>query len=183
MSADGTDETAPSLNEIGEEQAALRRVATLVAAGAEPAAVFASVVEEVIALFGADIASINRLGPDGEIALAESRGLADPERKMNRFKLGPSFAAVVPVWQAGRAVRFDAAGLSSLELPEERRAQQLISSVNAAILVDGHIWGLMGVGSRRASRRHRAAPGPVHRAHRHRGRLRAGSRGPARLRR
>jgi signal transduction histidine kinase len=151
MTADGADETAPSFNEIGEEQAALRRVATLVAAGAEPAAVFASVVEEVIALFSADIASINRLGPDGEVALAESRGLADPGRKMNHFKLGPSFAAVVPVWQAGRAVRFDAAGLSSLELPEERRAQQLISSVNAAILVDGQIWGLMGVGSRRAS--------------------------------
>jgi signal transduction histidine kinase len=150
MTADGTDETAPPLNEIGEEQAALRRVATLVAAGAEPAAVFASVVEEVIALFGADIASINRLGPDGEVALAESRGLADPGRDMHRFKLGPSFAAVVPVWQAGRAVRFDAAGLSSLELPEERRAQQLISSVNAAILVDGQIWGLMGVGSRSA---------------------------------
>jgi len=150
MTADRTDETAPPLNEIGEEQAALRRVATLVAAGVEPSALFASVVEEAVALFGADIVSINRLDPEGEVVLVASRGLADPRRTMNRFKLGPSFAAAVPVWQAGRAVRFDAADLSSLELPEERRAQQVRSSINAAILVEGRIWGLMGVGSRRA---------------------------------
>jgi len=148
MTADRTDETAPPLNEIGEEQAALRRVATLVAAGVEPSALFASVVEEAVALFGADIVSINRLDPDDEVVLVASRGLADPRQKMNRFKLGPSFAAAVPVWQAGRAVRFDAADMSSLELPEERRAQRIVSSVNAAILVEGRIWGLMGVGSR-----------------------------------
>jgi len=149
MTADGTGETAPLLNEIGAEQGALRRVATLVAAGVEPSALFASVVEEAVALFDADIVSTNRLHPDGEVALVASRGLADPRRTMHRFKLGPSFAAAVPVWQAGRAVRFDAADMSSLELPEERRAQQIISSVNAAILVEGRIWGLMGVGSRR----------------------------------
>jgi signal transduction histidine kinase len=149
MTADGTDETAPPLNEIGEEQAALRRVATLVAAGVEPSALFASVVEEAVALFDADIVSINRLDPDDEVVLVASQGLADPRQTMNRFRLGPSFAAAVPVWQAGRAVRFDAADMTSLELPEERRAQQIVSSVNAAILVEGRIWGLMGVGSRR----------------------------------
>jgi signal transduction histidine kinase len=56
----------------------------------------------------------------------------------------------MPVWQTGRAVRFDAVDMSSLELPEERRAQQLLSSINAAIVVEGCIWGLMGVGSRHA---------------------------------
>jgi signal transduction histidine kinase len=133
---------------IEEEQSALRRVATLVARGAEPAALFASVVEEVVALFGADLVAINRLDPDNEVVLVASQGLVDPQRRMNRYKLGPRFAAVVPVYQAGRAVRFDAADMSSLELPEERRAQQLLSSVNAGILVEGRIWGLMGVGSR-----------------------------------
>ena len=149
MTADGTDETAPPLNEIGEEQAALRRVATLVAAGTEPAALFASVAEEAVALFDADIVAIDRLDPDGEVVLVTSRGLAGPERRMNPFKLGPSFAAAVPVWQAGRAVRFDAAALSSPELPEKLRAMRIVSSVSAAILVDGRIWGLMAVGSRR----------------------------------
>jgi len=150
MTADGTDETAPLLKEIEEEQAALRRVATLVAAGTEPAAVFASVIEEVVALFDADIVAINRLDPDGEVVLVASQGLVDPLQEFNRFTLGPSFAAVLPDWQAGRAVRFDAAAMSSPELPEERRAQRILSKVTAAILVEGRIWGLMGVGSRRA---------------------------------
>ena len=141
------DQDAP--DRIEEEQAALRRVATLVARGVEPAALFASVVEEVVALFGADLVAINRLYPDNEVVLVASQGLVDPQRRMNRFKLGPRFAAAVPVYQAGRAVRFDAADMSSLELPEERRAQHLLCSVNAAILVEGRIWGLMGVGSRR----------------------------------
>jgi signal transduction histidine kinase len=151
MTADGTDETAPLLNEIEEEQAALRRVATLVAAGTAPAALFASVVKEAVALFDADIVSINRLDPDGEVvevALAASQGLADFPEGTKRFKLGPGFAAVIPEWQAGRAVRLDAADISSLELPEAR-VQQVVSLVSAAILVEGRIWGLMGVGSRR----------------------------------
>ena len=148
MTANGTGEAASLPNEIGKEQAALRRVAMLVAAGAEAATLFESVTEEVVALFDADIASINRLDPDDEVVLVASQGLADPERAMSRFKLGPSFAAMVPAWQAGRAVRLDAADLASSELPEERRAQQLLSSVNAAILVEGRIWGLLGVGSR-----------------------------------
>jgi signal transduction histidine kinase len=149
MSADGTDETTQLLSEIDEEQGALRRVATLVAAGAESAALFASVVEEAAALFGADIAAINRLDPDGEVVLVASHGLLGPQRRMNRFKFGPGLAAVVPVWQAGRAARLDAAYMSSPELPEDRRAQQVLSSVSAAILVEGRIWGLMAVGSRR----------------------------------
>ena len=145
------DETTPRLSEIGKEQAALRRVATLVAAGVESAVLFASVAEEVVALFDADIASINRLEPDGDVVLEASHGLVDPQATMTRFKLGPSFTAMMPQWRAGRAVRFDAAELSSSELPEERRGQQILCSVNAAILVEGRIWGLMGVGSRRGS--------------------------------
>ena len=147
MTADGTDETAPLLKEIVEEQAALRRVATLVASGAESAALFASVAKEAVALFGADIAVIARLDPGGAVVLVGSRGIAQPPRGMNPYKLGPSFAGTVPVWQAGRAVRLEAAVLSSLEVPEH--ARQSISSVSAAILVEGQIWGLMGLGSRR----------------------------------
>jgi signal transduction histidine kinase len=149
MAADGTDDSTPVLDEIAEEQAALRRVAMLVAAGAESTAVFGSVAEETVALFDADVSSINRLDPDGEVVLVAGWGLADLRRKVNQFKLGPGFAAVMPAWQAGRAVRFDVTELSPLNLPEGLRAERVVCSVNAAILVEGRIWGLMGVGSRR----------------------------------
>src|SRR5262249_27008908 len=45
------------LAQLAEEQAALRRVATLVARGAAPAAVFAAVGDEVAQLFGTDEAA------------------------------------------------------------------------------------------------------------------------------
>jgi hypothetical protein len=52
------------LGRLAEEQAALRRVATLVAGGAPPAEVFATVVEEVGRLLGTDLAHMVRFEPD-----------------------------------------------------------------------------------------------------------------------
>jgi len=143
-----TGDTTRFLARIADEQAAQRRVAALVASGAESEAVLASVAEEVAALFDADIAVIVQLGPDGEVARTASHGLRIPSRGTH-FKLSPSFAAVTAVWQTGRAVRFDEDDLASLDLPETTRAEGSRSSVNAAILVEGHIWGVIGVGSRR----------------------------------
>src|SRR5262249_3072031 len=51
---------------IADEQAALRRVATLVARGVRPDLVFAAVAEEVATLIGADDTAIVRFEPDGE---------------------------------------------------------------------------------------------------------------------
>jgi signal transduction histidine kinase len=143
-----TGDTTRFLARIADEQAVPRRVATLVASGAESEAVLASVAEEVAALFDADIATIVQLGPDGEVTRTASHGLKSPSRG-TRFKLSPQFAAVTAVWQTGRAVRFDEDDLASLDLPETIRAEGSRSSVNAAILVEGRIWGVIGVGSRR----------------------------------
>ena len=47
------------------EQAALRRVATLVARGIDPAEIFSAVAEEIRRLLDADHAGIGRYDPDG----------------------------------------------------------------------------------------------------------------------
>src|ERR1700752_4360889 len=52
-----------------DEQAALRRVATLVARGAAPGEVFAAVTEEAGRLLGADYAAMKRYNPDGTITI------------------------------------------------------------------------------------------------------------------
>src|SRR6476620_992379 len=52
---------------LAEEQAALRRVATLVAAGAPPAEVFDAVTAEVAALIAADGCALTRYEADGTI--------------------------------------------------------------------------------------------------------------------
>ena len=51
------------LGQLAEEQAALRRVATLVARGDPPEVVFASVAEEVGQLFRVELASLLRYEP------------------------------------------------------------------------------------------------------------------------
>ena len=53
------------LRRVANEQAALRRVATLVARAAAPPAVFAAVAEEIGRLIPTDAALVNRYNPDG----------------------------------------------------------------------------------------------------------------------
>ena len=60
---------------IADEQAALRRVATLVARGAPPEEVFAAVTAEAGRLLGAHHAAMSRYGPDG-IRRGRRRGAA-----------------------------------------------------------------------------------------------------------
>ena len=66
------------LDRLAEEQAALRRVATLVARGAPAEELFAAVVEEAGRVFPADIVSLSRRDSDDTITVAAvSGGLAD----------------------------------------------------------------------------------------------------------
>ena len=53
-----------SAQQLAEEQAALRRVAILVAQGEPPAGVFGAVAEETGRLLGADLVTIGRYDPD-----------------------------------------------------------------------------------------------------------------------
>src|SRR5262249_29866537 len=73
---------------FAEEQAALRRVATLVAGAAAPAEVFSSVAEAAGRLLGADWATMARYDPDGETIVAawSSTGAVFPVG--TRAKLG-----------------------------------------------------------------------------------------------
>ena len=69
------------LRGFAEEQAALRRVATLVARAAPPEEVFAAVTEEAGRLLGADYATMARYDPDGArtvVAAWSSTGAAFP---------------------------------------------------------------------------------------------------------
>src|ERR1700691_1260749 len=58
------------LRELAEEQAALRRVATLVARGVQPGEIFLAVGGEIRRLLDADDAGLARFGPDGAWVVA-----------------------------------------------------------------------------------------------------------------
>jgi signal transduction histidine kinase len=125
------------------EQAALRRVATLVARGGSADEVFAAVAAEVRTLLGADSTALLRYKPDATATVVAGPGEADAEVAVGtRWPLeGEDVAA--SVLNTGRAVRTDSVGDASgpvaALLPEHR----VRSAVGAPIVVEGRLWGVM----------------------------------------
>jgi len=92
------------LARLAQEQAALRRIATLVAAGAAPRQAFAAVAEEAGRLFLVDVANVCRYEPEGMAAIVASVG--DRLAVGSRVKLEGNNLATL-VYQTGQAARMD----------------------------------------------------------------------------
>ena len=170
---------------ITGEQAALRRVATLVARAAAPEEVFAAVTEEAGRLLGAHHATMSRYDPDGTatvVASWSSTGAAFPVG--TGAALGGRNAHTL-VFQTGQAARIDDYAGASGPVAEAAREFGLRAAVGVPVSVEGGLWGVMVVESRAgaAARRHRGPAGRVHRTGRDRDRQRPGPRGAARVRR
>jgi len=138
------------LRGYGSEQAALRRVATLVARAAAPEDVFAAVVAEVGRLLPAEQTLVNRYDPDGGASTVMGSwarpGVILPFPVGTRWHLGGRNVTTL-VMETGRAARIgdyrEAAGESSgMALRRGIR-----SSVGVPILVEGHLWGHLSVAS------------------------------------
>jgi signal transduction histidine kinase len=132
------------------EQGALRRVATLVAEGAEPSRIFETVTREVGLLSGADLARMERYESDTVVTAiaAWSRDQAPGLATGRRFELlGPSIAAGV-LEQLG-PVRVDSFVGAGGAIAEESRALGIRSSVGCPVLVEGRLWGVIAASSKR----------------------------------
>jgi predicted ATPase/signal transduction histidine kinase len=130
---------------IADEQAALRGVATLVARGVGPDLVFAAVAQEVSALFGADAAAIMRFEPDGEATVMGGCGF-EHSQPGSRGRPNPHLA-MASVQATGRAARRDMDDPTA-SLPETT-PEAVRSAVASPIVVEGRVWGAIGVGLRR----------------------------------
>jgi signal transduction histidine kinase len=113
-----------ALRHLAEEQAALRRVATLVAAEAPQAEVFDAVVTEIAGLLQADVAILARHGSDGATIVAGRCG-EDPA-----VAVGRAFAF-------GEAAEGMARVLADLGVR---------SATSAPIAVGGRTWGAVTIG-------------------------------------
>jgi signal transduction histidine kinase len=133
-------------NGITGEQAALRRVATLVARAAPPEQVFAAVAAEAGRLLEAHQATMSRYVPDGAIVVAAwgKAGAAYPVG--SRWALGGRNAPTL-VLQTGQPARTDDCAYGSDLITEAARRQGLRSLVGVPISVEGRLWGVMLVGS------------------------------------
>jgi len=124
---------------LADEQAALRRVATLVARESPPAVVFGKVAEEVGLLVGADAAWMHCHMPDGSARIVASWGSLDGFPVGTRLDLdGESVAAVVARTQ--RPARVDYAAASGA-LAASLHGLGIRAGVGSPIVVDGHLWG------------------------------------------
>ncbi len=137
-------ESRASVGRLAEEQAALRRVATLVAAGAPPEEAFAAVAEEAGGLFLVDVANMCRYEPDGTATIVASAG--------ERFAVGSRVRlegknSTTIVYQTGRAARIDSYADASGPFGADAREQGVRSAVATPIMVEGRLWGVLGVGT------------------------------------
>jgi signal transduction histidine kinase len=130
------------LRGFAEEQAALRRVATLVAAGSPPEEAFAAVADEAGRLLLVDVANMCRFEPDDTATMVASAGARFAVG--TRMKLEGNNGATL-VYQTGRAARMDSYADSSGPLGAEGREAGIRSSVTTPIMVEGRLWGVLGV--------------------------------------
>jgi PAS domain S-box-containing protein len=137
------------LARLAGEQAALRRVATLVARGVPPAEVFSAVAEEVEQLLDAQATTIGRLEPDGTMAIVASRGTARDQVPVgSRLELA-SGMAIAEVIQSGRSARVDDYGSASGSAAATARTLGIRCSVAVPIVVEGALWGSIVAGTDR----------------------------------
>jgi PAS domain S-box-containing protein len=131
------------LARLAEEQAALRRVATLVAHGTSPEELFSAVVEEVGRLFVGEHAALARYESDATMTLVAISGrLVDSFPVGGRWPLGGESVSAV-VFETGRSARIDSYGRVSGRLGVAIRERGLNSAVAAPIVVEGRVWGVM----------------------------------------
>jgi signal transduction histidine kinase len=134
---------------VAEEQAALRRVATLVAGGVSPEGVFAAVAEEVGRLLGIDFTIISRCEPaDAQVSVGTWSNTAAevPFPVGTRVRLGGRNVVSLVV-QTGRPARIDDYADASGMVADAARGWRLRSAVGVPISVEGRLWGVMAVAS------------------------------------
>ena len=133
------------MRRFGDEQAALRRVATLVAEASSPSEVFAAVTEEVAATFHAITAVLKfEDDPPGVVLAGASKEIEIP--------IGSAWAidealAAEDVYRTGRSARVGLEQWSSAGGPIAEAVPRLgiVSTVASPIIVEGTRWGVVTV--------------------------------------
>jgi PAS domain S-box-containing protein len=136
-------EARTEVQRLAEEQAALRRVATLVAEGAAPTEVFDAVVVEVAQLLGAAQVGLMRFEGSDEITILAHRG-QDPAFVQAGMRLPLDGDSVtVRVQRSGRSARVNLYEERSGTIAAIAQGSQVKVTVGAPIVVEGALWGVM----------------------------------------
>jgi signal transduction histidine kinase len=126
---------------LADEQAALRRVATLVAEGVTPAEVFTAVAREVGLVLRLALVAMYRYEPDGTATAIGSSGEHPFQPGTNWPLDGPTLASLVR--STGRPARIEDYADVPGTLGEAANRAGFTSGVGAPIVVDGEVWGVV----------------------------------------
>lgn len=146
--ATSLEESRDELAGLADEQAALRRVATLVAKGASPTDVFAAVAEEVGRALQVDLAHMVQYMPDETVVTVASwseHGATSPVGARSGLE-GRNIAGLV--FRTQRPARIDDYADASGNIAANVRELGIRSSVGSPIVVNRRPWGAMIASSR-----------------------------------
>ena len=135
---------------LAEQQAALRRVATLVARGVSPSEVFAAVADELARCLHVVNAGLLRYEPNGTGYVAAVRyepGITKMPVTGERISLAGDDVGA-RVLHTGRSARMDSHEGAQGPEAERIRAEGIHSIVGVPVVVDDRLWGAAIVGSR-----------------------------------
>ena len=139
-------EARTEVERLAEEQAGLRRVATLVARESSPAEVFAAVGDEVRRVLRVDEISIMRYAEDGTATVVASSNEHDLPVGDRLPLEGESVTA--RVHKTGRPARLDDYSMASGQIGKQMREAGVRGAVGAPIVVEGRLWGVIIAASR-----------------------------------
>ena len=136
-----------ALARLADEQAALRRVATLVAEGVPPADIFSAVGAEMGRLFKSTVWTVGRFETGAQAVVAVGVGTGEEEIPSGtRWELDDSMASA-QVFRTGRPARVDGLNWSAIPGPLASLGRRLgiVSTVATPLFVDGRLWGVLSV--------------------------------------
>ena len=139
-------ESHAEVERLADEQAALRRVATLVAEGAPPAEVIEAVITEAGRVVPADAAGLSRYEADGTTALgswSRTGGYVNVEARFPHERGTVGWL----VYETGRPGRIGTYEGVPGDVSAAARQAGWRSSVGVPIVVEGRLWGVMTVAS------------------------------------
>jgi hypothetical protein len=141
--------------QLAAEQAALRRLSTLVARGVEPSEVFDAVVQEMRRCLLVERAGLFRYETSGEVTLlaADFRSPAPLKWPVGTRTPMDGDTLATMVHRTGRPARMDSYENAAGSIAALTRAMGLRAAVGMPVVLDGRVWGLAAVGS--------AEPGPM----------------------
>jgi GAF domain-containing protein len=144
-------ESRDALARLADEQAALRRVATLVARDVPPGEVFDAVAMEVGKLLDTDVTVVGRYDPDGAATAIGSWSSAPGGVPVGTRSAVGGRNVLTLVHETKRPARIDGYHDASGEASDIARRHGWRSSIAAPISVEGRLWGVMLVATQRQS--------------------------------